>query len=134
MRHVVVVVGLVSESHSLLLRHVKNLLNKFVIMPFWRSVLMTELTNKIANKHKTYAIMMYLIWNEYVRKNKFWIEEQTERASKGMCTIQKIRNIYFYENFYSRNCRMLSIFNQLFGYFIRKELIFFTYSWNHKLW
>ena len=34
--------------------------------------------------------------------------------------ILKIRNIRFYENFRSKNCRMLPVFDKLFGYFWRK--------------
>ena len=38
-------------------RHMKKYTNKFVIMPFWMSVLMTEKPNKIENKDNKYVIM-----------------------------------------------------------------------------
>ena len=36
-------------------------------------------------------------------------------------TILRIRNSRFYENFYSKNCRMLPAFDKLFEYFWEKE-------------
>ena len=36
-------------------------------------------------------------------------------------TILKIRNNRFYKNFYSKNCRILNVFDTLFGYFWRKN-------------
>ena len=35
-------------------------------------------------------------------------------------TILKFRNKRFYKNFYSENCRILNIFDTLFGYFWRE--------------
>ena len=36
-------------------------------------------------------------------------------------TILKIRNNRLYKKFYSKNCRMLHVFDILFGYFWRKD-------------
>ena len=36
-------------------------------------------------------------------------------------TILKTGNNRFYKNFYSQNCRMLHVFDTLFGYFWRKD-------------
>ena len=38
----------------------------------------------------------------------------------------KTRNSCFYENFYSQNCRMLPIFDKLFGYYLWKENILYN--------
>ena len=41
--------------------------------------------------------------------------------------ILKIINGRFYENFYSKNCRMLPVFDKLFGYFFGKENILYIF-------
>ena len=46
---------------------------------------------------------------------------------KLLKTILKIRNSRFHENFYSKNCRMLPVFDKLFGYFFGKEIILYIF-------
>ena len=46
-------------------------------MPFWISVLMTELPNKIENKDNKYVLWSKMFWNKYARKNTFRTEEYT---------------------------------------------------------
>ena len=48
-------------------------------------------------------------------------------------TILKIRNNRFYKNFYTKICRMLHVFETLFGYFWRKEK-YWKYIQKYKMW
>ena len=48
-------------------------------------------------------------------------------------TILKFRNNRFYKNFYSKNCRILNVFDTLFGYFWRKNK-YWKYIWKYKMW
>ena len=81
--------------------NMKKYPNKLVIMPFWISILMTELPNKMNNKHNKYVIIKKTVLKRVCTKNPWQTKELTERAGKWMYKFLKIRNSCLYENFYS---------------------------------
>ena len=89
---------------------------------------MTELPIKMDNTHIKYLIMKWavvikLFRDKYIQKIHFELKNVHTVLGILLKTILKIGNSCFYENFYSKSCRMLPVFYKLFGYFLGKENI-----------
>ena len=98
-----------------------------LLCPFECPYLWRNYRNKLRTRLINMSLWSKLFWNKYVRKTAYQTEQLTERAGKGIWTILKIRNSRFYENFYSKNCRMLPVFDKLFGYFCGIEKLLYNF-------
>ena len=72
---------------------------------------MIEITIKMENAHIIYhimklAVVIKLFWNKYVQKILFKLNDVHIMLGMLIQTVLKKRNSRFYENFYSKNCRM----------------------------
>ena len=99
---------------------------------------MTKPLIKMKNKHIKCHIVKWanvnkLFWNKYVWKMHYELKNVQNVLGILLKTILNFRNNSWYKNFYSKNCRILNVFDTLFGYFWKKNK-YWKYMWKYIMW